>query len=718
MLAGALVLVVLAALAVVAVTRDDGARPGRQQAQVVAAPSAELPVCSDVLVLGIDGNGEKPRKGKRFGPTVDKAVAAVVAGAQARARTVDKKSVTVRTKPASALVPARSAARPTRSQLSRARAVAWQKPVGAGVKAGIRALDTAATTCADQQLVLVGYAQGASVVHRMLLGIAKRAGLRTRLVGALLVSDPDRRTRTKATRLGSPAAARKSQAVLPSVGRAVADTPAPDVLRGTWSICTRGDLVCAPSATPVRKALALARSYTGGKGAAAVARAADAVTALVARRPVPEPRRQVLSLAADAPASVQLRASAPPGTAVAWRATSALPAGLSLSATGVLSGTPTAGALTTTTYAVRGTSPATPEVGGVLSIRVASSTDAVAAGGRSGCEIHADGSAWCWGGNQWGQVGDGTTTERHAPVPVGSATDWASIDTSGATSCGVRTGGALWCWGLNTDAQLGIGADNQRNNPVQVGTTTTWAQVSTGWHHTCAVRTDGTLWCWGLDDSGQLGTGDRTARPRPVQVGTGTDWSQVQVGGFFSCGLRSGTAWCWGGNGFGQLGSPAGTDSLVPVQVPGLTGLVSLGASWGTTCATAGDGAAWCWGRGDRGQLGNGVSADSSTPTRVSGDQTWTSIAVGDSMTCGVDSTGRGWCWGDNRYGQLGDGTTTPSGLPVRVASPTALVDVAAGWFSGCAALVTGRTTCWGNNELGQVGDGTTTNAPTPKEIP
>src|SRR4051812_6691461 len=81
-------------------------------------------------------------------------------------------------------------------------------------------------------------------------------------------------------------------------------------------------------------------------------------------------------------------------------------------------------------------------------------TATVAAGYAHTCAVRTDHTLWCWGSNGSGQPGDGTTTNRTAPVQAGTATTWAGIDAGTSYNCAVRTDGTLWCWGSNTRGQL------------------------------------------------------------------------------------------------------------------------------------------------------------------------------------------------------------------------------------------------------------------------
>src|SRR5450759_3921203 len=161
-------------------------------------------------------------------------------------------------------------------------------------------------------------------------------------------------------------------------------------------------------------------------------------------------------------------------------------------------------------------------------------------------------TAWAWGYNEYGQLGDGTTTSRSTVGQVGTDTRWASISAGGWHTVAVKTDGTLWAWGYNGYGRLGDGTTTDRSAPVQVGTDTHWAHVSAGGWHTVAVKTDGTLWAWGLNGNGELGDGTTTSRSTPVQVGTDTHWASVAVGSEHTVAVKTdGTLWAWGANSYG-----------------------------------------------------------------------------------------------------------------------------------------------------------------------
>ncbi len=168
-----------------------------------------------------------------------------------------------------------------------------------------------------------------------------------------------------------------------------------------------------------------------------------------------------------------------------------------------------------------------------------------------------------WGDNSSGQVGDGTTTERSAPVTVDAA--FSVVSAGAAHTAVVRTDGTLWEAGSNTSGQQGDGTVIPAQDLAQVGTATNWRTVSSGQAHTMAVRTDGTLWAWGDNNDGELGDGTTTTRLTPTRIGTDTNWQSVSAGGFHTIALKTdGSMWSWGRNGNGVLGFGANFDLHSP----------------------------------------------------------------------------------------------------------------------------------------------------------
>jgi hypothetical protein len=161
----------------------------------------------------------------------------------------------------------------------------------------------------------------------------------------------------------------------------------------------------------------------------------------------------------------------------------------------------------------------------------------VSARGAHTVALKTNGTLWAWGYNEYGQLGDGTTIDRLRPVRV-LGTGWASVTAGLGFTVGVRKDGALWAWGNNHVGELGDGTTTNRSRPVRIGTGTNWASVSAGGDHTVAVKTDGTLWAWGWNVYGRLGDGTTATRATPVRIGTDTRWVTVEVGGGHTLALR------------------------------------------------------------------------------------------------------------------------------------------------------------------------------------
>ena len=325
---------------------------------------------------------------------------------------------------------------------------------------------------------------------------------------------------------------------------------------------------------------------------------------------------------------------------------------------------------------------------------------------------------FAWGWNGVGQVGDGTTTDRHAPVQIGTD-NWQSIAGGPAHSVAVRADGTLWAWGYNNVGQLGDGTTTDRHAPVQVGTASDWQSVAAGVAHTVALKRDGTVWTWGNNFYGQLGDGTTTDRHAPVQVGTATSWAAVAAGSYHTLALRQdGTLWAWGVNNLGQVGDGTTINRLAPVQVGTATDWQSVAAGVFHTVALKANGSVWTWGDNSVGQLGDGTTTSRLSPAQVGAETHWRSVAAGQSHVHAVTSGGTLWAWGYNAHGQLGDGTTTsPRTSPVQIGGDTDWRATAAGSFHNVAVKTTGTLWAWGLNDRGQLGDGTTTLRTSPVQI-
>ena len=335
----------------------------------------------------------------------------------------------------------------------------------------------------------------------------------------------------------------------------------------------------------------------------------------------------------------------------------------------------------------------------------------VAAGFAHTCALVAGGTAYCWGSNANGQLGNDTTAISPFPLAVSGGMTFASLSAGYSHTCGLTAAGAAYCWGDNSAGALGnTTANSTSGTPVAVAGGITFTMISAGYSHTCGVATNGSAYCWGSNESGELGNGTvGQDSPTPTLVSGGLTFASVSAGGVSSCGVTTGGAgYCWGSNGYGVLGDGTTTDSPTPVQVAGGLQLASISAGVYHTCAVTVNSAAYCWGEAGNGQLGTGLTAlSSSTPLAVAGGHSFSSIAVGQLSTCAVTTAGAGYCWGSGSFGSLGNGTTDQAGTPQPVSGSLTLSSVSAGIsFHACALATSGGVYCWGYDNSGELGTG------------
>ena len=345
------------------------------------------------------------------------------------------------------------------------------------------------------------------------------------------------------------------------------------------------------------------------------------------------------------------------------------------------------------------------------------------------CGVVSNGQLRCWGYNNYGQLGNGSTTTSLVPVVV-RGSDGAPLsgvsEVAGGTGfvCATKTNGTVWCWGYNGDGRLGIGNNTDTGIPSQVSGITSATKISANYDSACAVKTNGTVWCWGNNGWGQLGNGTTTASNTPVQVSGITTAVWVSGGNSYHCAaLSGGQARCWGYNGDnGNLGDGTTTTRTTPVNVINLSNVTQVSASkcysgYCHSCALRSNGTMWCWGTNASGALGNGTTTAAYTPVQVSGITNAVLIEATHGGSCAVLATGDLKCWGVNTAGHstVGDGSGVDRYTPVSVIGPdgsaltgvTALAsrDATPEGYDTVHAVAGGRIYSWGRGVNGALGN-------------
>ena len=348
---------------------------------------------------------------------------------------------------------------------------------------------------------------------------------------------------------------------------------------------------------------------------------------------------------------------------------------------------------------------------------------APAVGGSFACAARG-GSLWCWGSDRDGQLGDGgEERDRDAPAPVPGLTGVAEVALGPAHACARLGDGSLWCWGYSESGQVTPASPTVSGAALELRAT----GVAVGGAHACAWADEG-AWCWGEGAYGQLGDGGRALRGAPTRVPGLRRPLELVAGSRHTCALdEAGEVWCWGDDTFGQLagrGAPLGEPidehrgplPLPPIEersrptpgrVEGLRGAIDLGVFEHRTCAVIGGSGVTCWHAGREEPL---------TPVLALPDAR--EVAVGAAHACARLASGEVRCWGVNHTGRLGDGTTTVRSGPVPVRGLADAVALAAGRLHTCALRRGGEVVCWGDGFMGQLGDGTEADRHVPTLVP
>ena len=452
----------------------------------------------------------------------------------------------------------------------------------------------------------------------------------------------------------------------------------------------------------------------------------------------------------------------------------------------------------------------------------------VVAGFEATCALGTDDSAYCWGRDQFGQIGNGggsSDADFDSPQAVlGSA--FTSITMGTYHACGLAMDDSAYCWGRNYYGQLGDGSTIDRTSPVRVSSSVGFRAITAHGSHTCAIGLDDAVYCWGINQRGQLGDGTMTDRNLPTPItdvaalsgrkplaisgrpsrtyliaatpsiaaepastsafvgeemaSVSLDLSgvvsgaTVEVSPALPPGLavskvdgdtfqisgtpqrldvqrtytatvmagddsvvsttftidvhaHAGAVFGWGHNRFNVLTVEDTSQFAAPIQASAGANssgtYVDIATGVYHSCGVGTDDSMYCWGDNQYGGLGNGSTADSSMPGAVAAGEapgSYTQVAAGYYFTCGLGTDDLVYCWGRNSDGELGDGSTSNTNSPVATLAgdgPGQYRQVASGFYHSCGLGTDDSVYCWGDNTFRQLGDGSNTDRTSPVAI-
>jgi alpha-tubulin suppressor-like RCC1 family protein len=243
----------------------------------------------------------------------------------------------------------------------------------------------------------------------------------------------------------------------------------------------------------------------------------------------------------------------------------------------------------------------------------------ISAGYNHTCGVTNGGQLFCWGANSSGQLGTGNFTAALSPIAVTGVAGlvFVQVAAGGFQTCARTNTGALYCWGNNDYGQMGDGSTTVRPTPILVNVGGPISSVSAGVFHTCALRTTGAAFCWGFGGLGELGDGNFQNRSVPTAVAGGFSFATLVSGRQATCGITTaGSAMCWGG-----IENITGTGTSVNRSLPTVpvsgSNFTAIAPNMNFVCGVATGGAGRCWGVNTLGELGIGVSGVVLAPAPV-----------------------------------------------------------------------------------------------------
>ncbi len=342
----------------------------------------------------------------------------------------------------------------------------------------------------------------------------------------------------------------------------------------------------------------------------------------------------------------------------------------------------------------------------------ASELTSVSVGSAHACGVHPSGDIYCWGNNRYGQLGNGVAVDSELPpARVQTSVRFRSVSAGATHSCALAVDGSAYCWGTDMSGVLGdatLGAQCMGMPctavPTRVAPDLTFDALSAGHEHSCALR-DGRAYCWGRNQEGQLGrqpSGEECdgvpCGRQALPVDTELRFREVSVSGRHSCALGEGMTFCWGDNSYGQLDAPRTIrSSSEPLRVSTEVHLESVSTSGLYSCGLTAAGRVICWGTTPLGSESGVALFPEWKGAR------FVAVGAGGTHSCALGADGGVYCWGIGRYNRLGsrvigkcDGLPC-SRVPVKVPLPSKYAKLSVGGTSACA-IAPDRVTCWGGS--------------------
>ena len=407
--------------------------------------------------------------------------------------------------------------------------------------------------------------------------------------------------------------------------------------------------------------------------------------------------------AVDVAISIQLAATG--ATTYSLQSGSSLPAGVTLSSGGLISGTVT-GIIEQTTYnfTIEAIDAELQDSPRAFSVTVT---------------VAPPKYLYVFGAGNNGVIGLNDVISRSSPVQIGSLGDWSQLSSGFYHTIAVKNDGTLWAWGINNYGQLGLGDRVNRSSPVQVGVATNWKSTSCGRYHSLATKTDDTMYSWGDNSRGQLGlNNNEIGRSSPTQV-PGVNWNLVSASGYFSSAIKTaGTLWAWGSNGTGQLGLDDVVYRSSPTQIGTNTDWIKLESFFSGSFGIKTNNTLWSWGNNNGGQLGQNNRINKSSPVQVGTDTNWSEAAGGEGQVMALKTNNTLWALGGfNSEGELGLNDNIRRSSPTQIGTSSNWSIISAGYNEYGALKNDGTLWLWGYNAYGQLGQNDRSNRSSPVQV-